>query len=156
MAPPCTYVSNNHKSVNDHSDVIQNHIEKSLLLDRIAGPFLEPPFVHFVSSPLGIVPKSEPGKFRIIHDLSYSKNASVNSGVPKENSQVHYDSIDDIVRLVFQCGSGCLMAKTDIKGCFQNSSYHPLDYHLLGFSWNGNYYFDKCLPMGASSSCQIF
>lgn len=35
---------------------------------------------------------------------------------------------------------------------------NPADYHLLGFSWeNVNvYHFDKCLPMGVCSSCQIF
>ena len=33
----------------------------------------------------------------------------------------------------------------------------PKDYHLLGFKWGrGQYFFDKCLPMGASSSCAIF
>ena len=39
---------------------------------------------------------------------------------------------------------------------FRNIDIHPSDYHLLGFTWNGFYYYDKCLPMGASSSSQIF
>lgn len=81
MVPPCTFISNNNEAVNDHSDVIQNHIEKSMLLDRIAGPFLEQPFIQFFSSPLDIVTKSEPAKFRIIHDL-YPKDDSISSGVP--------------------------------------------------------------------------
>ena len=33
---------------------------------------------------------------------------------------------------------------------------HPSDYRYLGFTWNDFYYYDRCLPMGASSSCQIF
>jgi hypothetical protein len=33
---------------------------------------------------------------------------------------------------------------------------HPSDHHLLGFTWNNCYYYDRCIPMGASSSCQIF
>ena len=33
---------------------------------------------------------------------------------------------------------------------------HPSDYHLLGFSWKGHYYYDKCVPFGASSSCHLF
>ncbi|KAK3099735.1 hypothetical protein FSP39_008685 [Pinctada imbricata] len=48
------------------------------------------------------------------------------------------------------------MAKMDIEDGFRNIPLHPLDYHLLGFTWNDMYYFDRCLPMGASSSCQIF
>jgi hypothetical protein len=27
--------------------------------------------------------------------------------------------------------------------------------HLLGFTWNGFYYYDKCLSMGATNSCKI-
>lgn len=41
------------KYVNDHSDVIQKHIDKSLSLEQIAGPFLDPPFIHSVLAPLG-------------------------------------------------------------------------------------------------------
>lgn len=48
------------------------------------------------------------------------------------------------------------MAKTDIEVAFRIIPICPFDYHLLGFSWQGQFYFDKCLPMGASSSCQIF
>lgn len=35
---------------------------------------------------------------------------------------------------------------------------NPADNHLLGFSWEtvNVYHFDRCLPMGVSSSCQIF
>ena len=29
-------------------------------------------------------------------------------------------------------------------------------YHLTGFSWEQQYYYDKCLPQGCSSSCKIF
>ena len=31
-----------------------------------------------------------------------------------------------------------------------------LIHHLLGLEWEGNFYFDRCLPMGCSSSCNIF
>lgn len=81
--------------------MIQNKIKKSLLLDQMAGPFLETPFVLFVPSILGLVTKSEPRKFRLFMTHHIRTNASDDSRVPKENSQVHYDSNDDIVRLVF-------------------------------------------------------
>lgn len=126
------------------------------IVDRIAGPFSEPQFSPFVSSPLGIVPKSEPGKFRIIHDLSYPKNNSVNTNIPKENSVVQYDTIDWVINLVQHYGPYCLMAKTDIEDAFRIIPINPSDYHLLGFSWEEKFYFDKCLPMRASSSCQLF
>lgn len=65
----------------------------------MAGPFLEPPFVLFVPSPLGIVPKSEPRKFRLFMIHHIQTNALDDSRVLKE--KVHYNSNDDIVRLFF-------------------------------------------------------
>ena len=48
------------------------------------------------------------------------------------------------------------MAKTDIQDAFRIILINPSDYHLLGFSWNDQFYYDKCFPVGASSSCQIY
>ena len=53
-------------------------------------------------------------------------------------------------------GMACYMAKTDIKSAFRIVPIHPSDQHLLGFKWQGKYYFDRCLPMGCSASCNIF
>ena len=48
------------------------------------------------------------------------------------------------------------MAKTDIASAFRIIPIHPCDFHLLGMKWQGKYYFDRCLPMGCSTSCSIF
>ena len=48
------------------------------------------------------------------------------------------------------------MAKMDIEDGFRNIPVHPSDYHLLGFQWEGQFYYYKCLPLGTSSSCKIF
>ena len=48
------------------------------------------------------------------------------------------------------------MAKTDIKNAFRLLPIHPEDYGLLGLKWKGLYYYDKCMPMGCSSSCLTF
>ena len=53
--------------------------------------------------------------------------------IPKENSAVHYDSVDWIIHLVQQNGIHCLMAKTDIQDAFRIIPINPSDYHLLGF-----------------------
>jgi hypothetical protein len=122
----------------------------------VAGPFKNIPFDNFICSPLGLVPKSLPGKFRLIHDLSYPKGNSVNLLIPPENSQVKYDDIDVVVKLIKYFGRNAKMSKCDIEDAFRIVAIHPSDYHLLGFIWNNLYYYDRCLPMGASSSCQIF
>jgi len=58
--------------------------------------------------------------------------------------------------MLLQVGRGSFLAKTDIKSAFRIIPIHPDDYHLLGFTWREHYYFDRTLPMGLSSSCQIF
>jgi hypothetical protein len=48
------------------------------------------------------------------------------------------------------------LATTDISMAYRNLPLRVQEYHLFGFKWKQLYYFDKCLPMGCSSSCQIF
>lgn len=156
VGEPVHCVYKNHNSVYKNPAVVQEKLTKEFALGRISAPHMQLPFDNYVCSPLGLVPKKTPGEYRIIHDLSFPKNMSVNSHIPKSNSQVQYESIEHVIQLIKQFGPHSLMAKTDIEDGFRNIPIHPSDYHLLGFSWNGAYYFDKCLPMGASSSCQIF
>lgn len=137
-------------------EAINEYILKGIQAQRIAGPFDDPPLTNFVTSPLGIVPKSEVGKYRVIHDLSFPEGQSVNTYIPRENSEVQYDTIDKVISLVQYFGRGAFMAKSDIKDAFRIVPIHPSDYHLLGFTWKSKYYYDRCLPMGASSSCKIF
>ena len=132
-------------------------IHKELSLGRIAGPFKTLPFDNFVISPLGLVPKKETGKYRIIHDLSFSKSDSVNLFISDAEATVQYESLDDIVKIVKMYGQFSLIAKTDIEEAFRLLPMHPDDYHLLGFSLGNNaYYYDKCLPMGLKLSCSYF
>lgn len=134
---PSIHPPHNHKSTYEHPEVIEEYIHTGLSKQRIAGPFPRPPLPLFKTSPLGVVPKSEPNKFRIIHDLFFPAQDSVNSNIPREYSQVHYDSIDTVLSLVRQYGIGSLMAKTDIKDAFRKIPVNPKDYHLLGFTWEG-------------------
>ena len=48
------------------------------------------------------------------------------------------------------------MTKTDIASAFKIISIHSRDFHFLGMKWHGQYYFDRCLSMGCSTSCSIF
>jgi hypothetical protein len=97
-------------------------------------------------SPLGLVPKNVPRKFRLIHDLSYPKHFSVNAGISQENSWVQYEGISKVIDLVKSFGRQCLLAKCDIEDAFRIINIHPSDHHLLDLTWNIFYYFDRCLP----------
>ena len=46
----------------------------------IAGPFDAAPFVNFQINWFGIIPKSTPGKWRLITDLSFPHRSSVMTG----------------------------------------------------------------------------
>ena len=48
------------------------------------------------------------------------------------------------------------MAKSDISEAFRLIPLSPESYRHTGFSLNGEFFYDRCLPMGASSSCKIF
>lgn len=149
----------NHPSALAQTEVVKLKIQEEVAKGRVLGPYMDRP-VNLVCSPLAVVPKKDPGTFRLIHDLSFPKTNSVNNLIDKEFSQVLYDSIDTVVQKVKQCGHACLLAKTDIADAFRLVPIHPLDRYLLGFSWIDNnkkqYFIDACLPMGLSMSCQLF
>ena len=131
-------------------------LEQELAAKRLAGPFKSPPFQTFCVSPLGLVPKKTPGEFRLIHHLSHPQGFSINDGIDAANTQVHYATVADAIRLIKRAGPGCFLAKTDIQSAFRIIPIHPNDYPLLGMHWRGVYYYDKCMPMGCSSSCKTF
>lgn len=64
-------VSANLRSAYEHPEVVGCKLGKEVALDRMAGPFAEPPVKDLVVSPLGVVPKREPNQFRLIHHLSH-------------------------------------------------------------------------------------
>ena len=146
----------NHKSAIENPSVMLTKLSKELKLGRIAGPFTEPPFHDLVTSPLGLVPKKGTQEFRLIHDLSFPKQASVNSHIDPVFSAVHYQDLDYCVSLINKLGPNCLIAKADLKDAFRIIPINKEDHRLLGFQWEGAYYYDKCLPMGCSVSCHIF
>lgn len=146
----------NHPSTLAHSSFVSRKLEEDIYFGRIAGPFTSPPHDNLVTSPLGVVPKKAPGEYRLIHDLSFPKNNSVNSHIDTIHTRVQYELLDHCISIIRSVGPNCLIAKADIKDAFRIIPIYPLDYRLLGFTWKGQFYHDKCLPMGCSNSCRIF
>lgn len=107
-------------------------------------------------SPLGIVPKKNPGEFRMIHHLSYPKDSSINDHIPAQYCSVQYQSIDHAIAAIKQIGLGALLSKSDLENAYKQVPIHPDDFELLGLQIEGSFYFDKTLPFGLSYSCQVF
>ena len=132
-------------------------MSKEISLGRIKGPYAKPPLEKFKCSPLGVVPKKEPNSFRMIHNLSFDGvNESVNTHIPVENFTVSLETFDNVVSLVLKCGRNSLISRGDVEDAYRTIPISALDYHKLGFSFQNKFYFDCCLPMGASSSVRIF
>ncbi|OCT57189.1 hypothetical protein XELAEV_18003887mg [Xenopus laevis] len=96
------------KSIRSNPQIVVEKIDKELALGRIQGPFVDPPFDYFRVSPLGVVPKKDPGSFRLIHHLSFPSGDSVNDGIGRELSSVSYASFDNAVAVVQRCVSQAL------------------------------------------------
>lgn len=136
--------SHNLTSALTNPDVVDDKLQAELNLNRIVGPFVQRAFPTFRTSPIGLVEKKTPGKFRLIHHLSYPPGDSVNDGISPVDAHVQYESIDDAVRLVQRFGRGCYMAKTDIAEAFRIVPLHPSQYHIFAFFWRERYYYDRC------------
>ena len=106
---------------------------------------------------MGVIPKKhQPGKWRLILDLSSPVGASVNDGIPKDVFSVQYMSVDDIIDGIMTYGRGTLMAKFDIESAYRIVPVHLDDRFLLGMQWRGNFFIDLALPFGLRSAPYIF
>ena len=148
--------SHNLISAMQHPDVVDSKFVKERQSGCIQGPFNYPPFHNLRVSPLGVIPKKAPGEFRMIHHLSFPYGDSINTFIPPEFSTVKYAPVDDAINIIKCLGHGCVLAKTDVQSAFRIIPVHPSDHPLLGFQWRGQWYYDRCLPMGCSSSCKTF
>ena len=146
----------NLKSCREHPGIVQSKILAEVKAKRVKGPFKEIPLPGLKISPIGIVPKKVPGQYRLIHHLSCPVGTSVNDFIDPVFASVRYASFDDATKVLVKLGPYTRMGKTDIDSAFRLIPIHPNDHSLLGFKFGSEFYYDSCLPFGASSSCSIF
>ena len=79
----------------------------------------------------------------------------MNANIPVHKAKTSYSNIDDDLDDIRIYDSPYL-AKMDIADAFRLLPLKPARYNLTGFKLNGEYYYDCCVPMGASSSCLTF
>ena len=68
-----------------------------------------------------------------------------------------YPTIDAIASAIVLLGWGCTLYKRDLRKAHCQFPIYPHDYHLLGYTWSGQFYFDTVLTMGlrsAAMACQ--
>ena len=147
----------NMRSASDHPDVIDEYLATEIAKCRVAGPFATPPFPNLHCSPFGVIPKKgQPGKWRLILDLSSPPQHSVNDGIPKDPFSLQYISVDDAIKILMVLGPGALMAKFDVESAYRNVAMRPDERYLFGMRWRDLLFVDLALPFGLRSAPFIF
>ncbi len=145
---------NNHQSAIAFPDCVRNYIISEQDKGTLVGPFPFPPFSPlFQTSPLMSRPKKHSANRRIIVDFSWPPGQSVNSGIPKDTYlgapyKLRLPTVDDLVSLILKHGSGCYLWSTDLARAYCQLRSCPLDWPLLGITWNGQYYMDTSIGFG--------
>lgn len=140
-----------------NGQVIDGYLSNELSLGRVLGPLDPQSDQRLHVSRFGVIPKNhQPGKWRLILDLSFPPGSSVNDGIERELCSLKYTSVDEAVQIINKLGRGSLLAKIDVESAYRLIPVHPEDRLLLGMSWKGALYADASLPFGLRSAPKIF
>ena len=108
--------------------VIDDYLSMELAKGRVTDPFSSPPLPHLHISRFGVIPKKhQPGKWRLILDLSSSDGHNVNDAIRKEAFTVQYTKVDHIIDGIMSLGRGTLLAKFDVESAYRIIPIHPND-----------------------------
>ena len=156
VCSPLKSARRNISSAYEHPEVVDNYLLAECTAGRVLGPFsYPPPGLH--TRRFGVIPKkSQPGKWRLIVDLSSPRGFSVNDGISEDLCSLRYPSFDLATQLVVSQGPGALLSKLDIKEPYRMVPVHQEDWLLLGMQWRGASYIDTRLPFGLRSAPKIF
>ncbi len=128
-----------------------------MALGRVVGPVNCEAGPQLQVNRFGVIPKPhQPGKWRLIVDLSHPRGSSVNDGIEPELCSLKYTSVDKAVQMILEMGAGTKLAKFDVEGAYRTVPVHPDDRGLLGMRWKGKTYIDTVLPFGLRSAPKIF
>ena len=143
----------NHSSSVKNEGAVEKYLRKEVDSSAMLGPLVEVPFKWFRTNPMMVRPKKEPGKFRVILDLSFPLGSSVNSYIPN----LSYDGAPyklrlptalDLAEIISKHGTGSYLYKLDLARAYRQLPADPLDWPLLGIKWNDTFYMDKSVPFG--------
>ena len=148
----------NHKGATEYESVIDNYIKQEVNSGATIGPFTSNPLKGpLFISPLNSVPKKDSADRRVILDLSYPHNRSVNDGIKKgeylgEQLELLYPSVDDLAKEIKVLGRNCVLYKRDLKKAYRQIPIDPGDIHLLAYNWKNKIFIDRNAPMGLRTS----
>ena len=108
-------------------------------------------------SPLSTRSKKSSVKRRVIVDFSWpQEGGSVNDGISADNYlgqeiSIIYPTVDLLCQRAARLGTNCLGWKRDMDLAFKQLICDPMDWPLMGISWQSAIFFDKTVVMGCRS-----
>ena len=150
-------VKRNMLSAKKNPRVVEDYLEKETEAGNILGPFPEvsAPKTHI--NRFGVILKKyQPGKWRLITDLSFPEGGSINDGINPSLCSMAYIMVDQVAARAISLGKGSLLAKIDLKSAYRLIPICPRDPLHLGMQWNNAVYVDGMLPFGLRSAPKIF
>ena len=143
----------NNPSALQHAKVVDEYLASEVALGKVASPYKSPPIPRLHVSSFGVIPKKgQPGKWRLIVDLSSLGGASVNDGIDPQLFTRQYITVDQNIRMVANYGPETLIAKFDVEAAYRNIAIHPDERFLLVMKWRGQFHMDLALPFGMRSA----
>ena len=152
----CKKATANMKLATKNPLVVADYLEKERQAGRVPGPLKkeEWPSVHI--NRFGVIPKPhQPGKWRLIVDLSQPKGRSVNDGIEPELCLLRYTSVDEAVKRCHRMGCRSWLTKLDVEAAYRIVPIHREDRQLLGMLWGEELFIDTALPFGLRSAPKI-
>ena len=151
----------NHPSALNFPSHVDNYLKTEQQFKAVAGPFNNPPFKQFYTSPMMTRAKPD-GSRRLIVNLSWPHGANVNSAIPDDifddnECKLKYPTLDNIMEAISTMGSDALIYKIDLKRGYRNLRSDPRDLSVLGWSWRGEHYVDISILFGlntGAAACQ--
>ena len=121
------------------------------------GPLLSAPLPVLHVSCFCFIPKGyQPGKWRLMLDLSSPAGHTVNDGIVGEDYSLQYMKVDYIIAGIMWLGRGSLMVKFDVQNAYCIVPVHTEDPQLLGMKWQDAFFVDMILLFGVRAARYIF
>jgi hypothetical protein len=139
---PPEYYHANHPGAFEYAP----HVTAAVLSMMAAGVCALVDSRPWICSPLNMIPKTTPGKFRLLLDLRF-----LNTFLRK--LKFKYESVRDAA---FAFKENDYMFNIDMESGYWHLGMNQGDWKYLGFEWGGKYYVFKVLPFGLSVACWAF
>ena len=158
MGPVSPCESNqNHPSALNYPAHVDAFLNKEISLGGILGPFSRPPFSWVHVAPLMTRPKSDGESRRVITDLTFPREVSINDYILKnsvygEERPHSLPTVESLVEILVEFGPEAHLATIDISRAYKNFKTDPGDWPLLCIKWNGKWLCDITMPFGARGS----